>query len=310
MSKPHEPRHPIRVVARRTGLTPATLRAWERRYGVVDPGRSEGGQRLYSDRDVDRLARLRALTDAGRSIGLIAALSDEELAALEAEDRVLRTEPSPAEVPVPGDAEALVEGALARVAEMDQTGLEAALRRAAVVAGAQRFLESVVAPFLERVGDAWAEGAFGPAHEHLASVAVQGVLSWLQEPVAGEAGGPRLVVATLPGERHGLGAMLAAAAAGLEGWQVTDLGVDLPVSEIARAARAVGARAVALSVVRSDLAETASRDAAELRRVLPGAVALIVGGRGSERLDALRLSPGVQVVDGLGAFRTALGRLG
>jgi cobalamin-dependent methionine synthase I len=104
--------------------------------------------------------------------------------------------------------------------------------------------------------------------------------------------------------------MLAAAAAGLEGWQVTDLGVDLPVSEIARAARAVGARAVALSVVRSDLAETASRDAAELRRALPGAVALIVGGRGSERLDPLRLSPGVQVVGGLDAFRTALGRLG
>ncbi|MDT8340232.1 MAG: MerR family transcriptional regulator, partial [Longimicrobiales bacterium] len=62
-SDPRHPRHPIRVVADRTGLNPTLLRAWERRYGVVDPGRSDGGQRLYSDADVARAA-----VEAGASL--------------------------------------------------------------------------------------------------------------------------------------------------------------------------------------------------------------------------------------------------
>ena len=87
MSTDLDPRHPIRVVAQRTGLSPATLRAWERRYQVVEPGRSAGGQRLYSDRDVERLRRLHQLTEAGRPISLVASLPDEALEELQAEDR-------------------------------------------------------------------------------------------------------------------------------------------------------------------------------------------------------------------------------
>jgi DNA-binding transcriptional MerR regulator len=77
-----QPRYPVRLVARRTGLTPHVLRAWERRYGVVVPARSEGGQRLYSDADIRRLELLRRLTDAGHSIARLARLPAEELALL------------------------------------------------------------------------------------------------------------------------------------------------------------------------------------------------------------------------------------
>jgi len=73
------PRHPIRVVAERTGVSPTLLRAWERRYHVVDPGRSEGGQRLYSDADVERVFMLKRASEAGRTIGSIAELSNDEL---------------------------------------------------------------------------------------------------------------------------------------------------------------------------------------------------------------------------------------
>ena len=75
-------RHPIRVVARRTGLTPAVLRAWEKRYGVVDPTRTEGGQRLYSDEDVRRLSLLRQAVEEGRSISQVVELTTEELQGL------------------------------------------------------------------------------------------------------------------------------------------------------------------------------------------------------------------------------------
>jgi methanogenic corrinoid protein MtbC1 len=76
------PKFPMRVVVRRTGLNPSLLRAWERRYAAVGPGRSDGGQRLYSEADIHRLALLRALVDAGHNIGQVAALPEEELRVL------------------------------------------------------------------------------------------------------------------------------------------------------------------------------------------------------------------------------------
>jgi methylmalonyl-CoA mutase cobalamin-binding subunit len=132
------------------------------------------------------------------------------------------------------------------------------------------------------------------------------VLAWLHEPVAAGAEGPRLVVATLPGERHGLGAMLVASAAALEGWQVTQLGVDLPADEIARAARDVGARAVALSMVSVEAAEAGRAGLAALRAALPEGVAVLVGGRGAPRSG---LPAGTEPLEGLVGLRAALGRL-
>ena len=79
------PRYPVRLVSVRTGLSPHVLRAWERRYGVVSPTRTEGGQRLYSDLDVERLVRLRRLTDRGHAIRRIATLPLAQLARMDEE---------------------------------------------------------------------------------------------------------------------------------------------------------------------------------------------------------------------------------
>ena len=93
-------KHPIRVVTTRTGLTPDLLRAWERRYGVVTPTRSTGGQRLYSDADVERLAMLHRAVLSGRAIRTVAELTDDELAALVGVDeqagRIVSAESLPA----------------------------------------------------------------------------------------------------------------------------------------------------------------------------------------------------------------------
>ena len=77
-----QPRYPIGEVARRTGLSPHVLRAWERRYGVVSPSRRTGGGRLYSSADILRLRLLRRLTGAGHPIGEIASLPSDTLLAL------------------------------------------------------------------------------------------------------------------------------------------------------------------------------------------------------------------------------------
>src|SRR5829696_5654503 len=89
------PRHPIAVVAERTGLSHDLLRVWERRYGVVAPTRGPGGQRLYSDADIERLALLHAATRAGRSISQVAGLTDEALAELLDEDLAARERRAP-----------------------------------------------------------------------------------------------------------------------------------------------------------------------------------------------------------------------
>jgi len=79
-------RHPIQVVAKRTGLSADVLRAWEKRYGVLKPARSEGGRRLYSDEDIEYLRLLRRATVAGRNVGQVAGLSRDELEATVRED--------------------------------------------------------------------------------------------------------------------------------------------------------------------------------------------------------------------------------
>lgn len=308
-----EPRHPIRVVARRTGLTPATLRAWERRYGVVEPHRSQGGQRLYSDRDVERLARLHRLSEAGRSISLVAGLSDEEAEVLLREDQDTRRSASePHAEQGNGAAQAaprLVDMAFRRVVALDGEGLEASLRRAAVTLGAHAFLEEVVGPLLHRVGVAWTDDELGTAEEHLCTAVTERVLAWLSEPSAADPGSPRVVVATLTGERHGLGARLAAAAAGLEGWHVTHLGVDLPARDIAGAARTLGAAAVAISVVNSETLAGLEDALAELHEGLPEGTAILLGGAAASRLDASALPESARFVGGLTELREALAGL-
>ena len=299
------PRHPIRVVALRTGLTPATIRAWERRYHAVEPARSDGGQRLYSDRDIERLNVLRELTDMGRSIGSVAGLLPEEARALLSEDR----EAAPADASAEPPEHAWVDDAYRCMIQMDNEALERILWRAFRSLGAKGFLEGVAAPLLERVGSSWAVGRVTPAQEHLASGVLERVLAWMNDPALSPGDGPRLVVATLPGERHALGARLAAAAAAIDGWRTTYLGPDLPVTEIAAAARNVGADAVAISAVRTDRMGETERDLVELRSLLDPEVRVVVGGAAAAHLGE-RLPPGVEASQDLNGFtelrRTAL----
>lgn len=300
------PRHPIRVVSHRTGLTPATIRAWERRYHAVEPARSEGGQRLYSDADIDRLVTLRRLTDMGRSIGMVASLPDERAEELLTED-LQAMAPAPARQVADGSTESWIEQAYRQMLAMDAESLERTLWRAFLSLGAKGFLEGVAAPLLSRVGAGWAAGQVSSGQEHMASGVLERVLTWINDPSMSASDGPPVVVATLPGERHALGARLAAAAAAVEGWRPTYLGADLPIEEIASAAREVGAKRVAISAVRTEEPEKTAADLVELRALLDPEVVIMVGGAGARALQARVLPRGIEVFDSLGAFAQVRG---
>ena len=284
-----EPRHPMRVVVRRTGLKAELIRAWERRYGAIEPRRSPGGHRLYSDGDVERLILLRRATEAGHAISRIAGLDERELEELAAgHARLDRASPPAGAVP----PEPHTEGCLAAVRRLDAAELSLQLERARVDLGPARALSEVIAPLMGRVGDLWHRGDLRAVHEHLATSTVRAFVDRLTGRHQPAKSAPSLVVTTPVGQRHEMGAMLAAATAVLEGWRVTYLGSELPAEEIVAAARATGARAVALSLVYPADDPRLGDEIFELRRLLEAEVAILAGGRAiadyDEILDAAR----------------------
>ncbi|MEP6691498.1 MAG: MerR family transcriptional regulator [Gemmatimonadaceae bacterium] len=270
-------------MAERTGLSQDVLRAWERRYHAVQPKRGAGGQRLYSDADVERLVLLSAATRAGRSVGQVARLSTDAITALVGEDAQARERRDPAEETA-SDARDVVSMSLALARMLDGAALDEALRRAAAAMGMPAFLESIVTPLLRRVGDEWHAGRLTPAQEHLVSAVLHDIITETMRAFVPRHGAPKILVATLVGERHVIGAALAGAAAAVDGWHVVYLGADLPAAEIADAAKAVGARIVAISVVYFEDRERVLGELRALRARLPADVTLIVGGNGAASL--------------------------
>jgi DNA-binding transcriptional MerR regulator/methylmalonyl-CoA mutase cobalamin-binding subunit len=300
-----EGRHPIGVVAERTGLSPEVLRVWERRYEVVDPARAPGGQRLYSDDDVERLRLLRRATQGGRSIGGIARLSMEDLARLVRDDDEARARREPDGAPEAPPPESLAE-AVELTRSLDGARLETLLRRAIAVQGVPRFLESVAAPLLRRIGEEWHAGTITPAQEHLATRVVQRVVMGALAELGVTDDAPAFLVAGPAGERHEMGALLAAAAAASEGWRVVYLGTDLPAADIAEAARASGARAVGMSLVFMEDRRRLLAELRDLRERLPLSIPLVIGGRAATSIEGELRQTGAHLVADLDALRATL----
>lgn len=300
-----EPRFPIGTVARRTGLSTHLLRAWERRYGIVEPGRTDGGVRLYSNADIVRLRLLRRLTEAGHSIGRLAPLGTAALLDLVREEEEGAAGQDAARASA-GVGERYVVPVLEAVEEMDGTRSHALLMRAAVGLGSVEFVEEVVVPLLRRVGELWETGSICPAHEHMLSVAVQRVLAWLLDALPTDGTAPVLISTTPSGQRHELGAMLAGVMAADVGWRVVYFGPDLPVNDIIRAVEVTRARAVALSVI-FDVERAALRQELEtLQAAMPSGALVVVGGRGAEPHQEMLREVGTVFAPDLRSLRSTL----
>ncbi|HSJ14395.1 MAG TPA: cobalamin-dependent protein [Longimicrobiales bacterium] len=300
------PKHPISVVAERTGLTADLLRQWERRYGVVEPARDEGGRRLYSDADIERLRLLSQATLSGRSVGQLVDLPLGKLQELVRSDEAARW--TAVRPPTAGGEQAYVARALQRTRAFDAAGLDEELRRAASTLGAVHFLEDVIAPLFRAIGDGWHAGELSIAHEHLASGVARPLLAQLRAALGAPGEAPAIVVATPAGEPHEIGALLVAGAAAAEGWRVVYLGPDTPAAELVRAALETGARAVALSSVYEAETEALTRELRALREAVPADVAILVGGAGTTRLSGGPGVAGIRIMSDLAELREYLRR--
>lgn len=277
--------HPIRVAARRTGLTPHVIRAWEKRYGAVSPSRTETNRRLYSQEDVERLTLLRRSTLLGRSIGQIAKLSTEELRRLVAEDEAAQRQAAPTgvaeTVPTTGHSARILNACLHAAKVLDPERLQHELNGAVVTLSRPVLMSDVVVPLLQSLGTAWREGSVRVAHEHLATAAVRTFVGNLNGAFDVPENAPKIITTTPSGQLHEIGALLAAATAAADGWRAMYLGPSLPADEIAGAAQQSEARVVALSIVYPTDDIHVAGELRKLKKYLPKPTHLIVGGRGA-----------------------------
>lgn len=309
---PDAGRHTISVVADRTGLSRDVLRVWERRYQAVEPLRSAGGQRLYSDEQLERFQLLAAATRLGRSIGSIASLSTSELARLVADD-VAATSNSANEALAlsasTADSAYIAVAALAleHARRLDATSLDRELRRSVGQHGLPAFLEVIVPTLMYRIGDEWAAGTLAIPHEHLASGIVLAILLEAVRAIPETPDAPRLLVATPSGEQHVVGAAMIAAAAALDGWNILFLGADVPAADLVMAAS--GVRAIALSVVHAHDPAQTQREIQGTRATLPSHIPIIAGGAAAVRLRKDLELPGVAICQSIAEARGVLAKI-
>jgi DNA-binding transcriptional MerR regulator/methylmalonyl-CoA mutase cobalamin-binding subunit len=279
------PSYSIKAVAERTGLSPHVIRAWERRYHAIEPERSSGKHRLYSEEEIERLVALSRAIRSGYSIATIARLSTEEIRALLAKSL------SAAPVPDRGldDSGApFRDEALDFIARYDAPALEDVLRRGQLALGNQGLLRLVVAPLAQEVGEKWRSGEMTAAHEHFFTATVKIFVGDVNRQYATPMNAPRLIVTTPVGQLHELGAVMAAATAANLGWRPIYLGPSLPAHEIAGVARRNEAAAVALSIVYPDDDPNLENELASLVSLLPEATRILSGGRAARSyIDAL-----------------------
>ena len=295
-------RYPIRVVARITGIPIDTLRAWERRYGAVEPARDERG-RLYDDVDLQKLKLLRRLVERGHAIGRIASLGEPELgklleAGLEPRDR-------------DGKADAVdLGGLLEAVDRYDLVSVDRKLGKLSAVLSFREMVHEVVLPFMREVGRGWQQGRFTVAQEHMVSGALRNLLGSLVRVQAPREGREALVFATPPGERHELGITAAAMLAAAGGLGVIYLGADLPVGDVIEATRRTGARAVVVGLTRSVGVPEAVEAIRAIVEGVPRGVEVFVGGAAAEaEPDAIRRA-GATLLKNFEALENAYRALG
>jgi DNA-binding transcriptional MerR regulator/methylmalonyl-CoA mutase cobalamin-binding subunit len=232
----------IKQAAHRVGVTEATLRTWERRYGVVSPERTDAGYRLYDPPALAALTTMRRLIEAGWSTSAAArAIVDGEIQ--------LERDFPPATAVAATTAATCLQEFLDAASRLDPRGVEASLDQGLSIGSFEYAVDAWLFPALMALGEGWARGEIDVAGEHMASHQVLRRLGAAFEAAGTRTRGPRVVVGLPAGSLHELGALAFATAARRLGHDVLYLGPDVPDQSWLAAVRSHGADAAILSVV-------------------------------------------------------------
>jgi len=266
----------ISDVERETGVAKETLRVWERRYQFPKPARDALGQRTYCADDINKLRLIKRLIDLGHRPGKIIGLSIESLQELE------RPSHGAPGAGVDDERARQLYGCLALCRSDRSDDLRYRLSEIMLQSGLHEFVVDFLAPLNVMVGEAWAAGEIAVHEEHLYTESVQIVMRHAIATIPARRGetdsAPRLLLTTLPQERHGLGLLMVEALAALAGGVCVSLGVQTPVADIVEAAVLHRADIVALSFSSMMRPMQVAGGLAELRATLPDSVEIWAGG--------------------------------
>lgn len=284
----------IAEVERQTGIRPATLRMWEKRYGFPQPLRDRFGDRVYPQSQVERLQAARHLIDQGARPGKI--FSHDAGAGAPAAVEASAVTGAPA---------AQYQPLLALLRTYRLPELYSHFEYRLLNLGLRRFVINFLAPLTDEVGLAWGRGELPIRCEHLYTQLVMAILHTKQAGVRSVGdGGPRVLLATLTGEAHCLGIMMAEAVLATHGVDCLQLGSEVPPLEVAAAAREAEADIVAVSFSSYFPRKSVLPVIRSLRTALPPAATLWAGGGGVP--EAAQLLDGVCVMESLAAIEPAL----
>jgi len=247
----------ISALSRRTGVAPDTLRKWEQRYGVLNPTRTAGGQRRYTEMDVQRVEWLRDRIRDGWRVGEAARVLDEAGSAALDEPTELR------------------DALISSIRDFEPQLVSATLDQAFAVLPLEQALTEVITPALHWAGEAWHCGELSIAQEHAITAKVRAHLGKLLSDGRGGVHGVA-VLACAPGEQHDIGLLMLAVMLRADGWRVEFLGVNTPIDTAIAFADRIGATMICISAARGesvDLLRTALASLAPL----PTAT-LVIGG--------------------------------
>lgn len=248
----------MKAVTQRTGIPAATLRAWERRYHVLAPRRSNGNYRLYSERDIAILGWLQAQLDAGLSISRAVALlehlreHDPEATLPAVYSNLGEPQPPVSHSVTSGAAnwEQLQMALMDALTSMDEQRSGEVLAEAFALYTVEDTCAYLIAPMLVKIGEAWFQQRISVAHEHFASAYLLARLMALFNS-AHLSAGPLILVGCAPTEHHELGALMLALLLRRAGHNVCYLGNDLPLADLIKTIRERRPRIVAISAVMS-----------------------------------------------------------
>ena len=277
----------ISEAANRAGVTTDVLRAWERRYQIVEPRRTSGGYRQYDEAAIRRVRAMRRMVDDGWTPSAAAESLRDVL-----DGDLLDAVAPPDESPLSADADDLRDRFVRAAADMEPAVLQAVLDEMGARASFEPMVDRYLFPALHALGDAWQAGVVSVAAEHAASAAVGRWIGAAYDAAGTNRPDARPILVGLPaGARHELAALAFAVAARRSGLAVQYIGADVPAADWIRAARATMASAAVIGVPTAADAPAARAVVAALRRALPD-VLVVLGGDGARAMQRQSVLPG------------------
>jgi DNA-binding transcriptional MerR regulator/methylmalonyl-CoA mutase cobalamin-binding subunit len=227
---------PMRTVSAITGVNPITLRAWERRYGLIRPARTPKGHRLYSQKDIELVNRIVRVLDRGISIGQVSnSLGDSVV-----EDAASRQQEAS---PWHGYQERAIDA----IVRFDEIHLDTIYNQALALYPIDIVTERLLLPVLVTLGERWKNTEGSISEEHFFGAFMRNKLGARFHHRHKKADGKRLLVCCLPGEHHEIGIMLFSLAAHDHGYRIVYLGSNMPLQELALTARRARCDGIVLS---------------------------------------------------------------